>query len=228
MTALHFALGLLLLPALAQDKQDPARDPGRVKRTLDRILSSPEFETELPKIDAKETIWRWISRKLAELFDAVSNLGNMAPGIYWAVMTILLAILGGILVHGGVVVLRALRASRARAGPAPRKNTRAEDADALLARAAKAAEQGQFTEAIRLCHRAALMGLDRRGFVRFQESLTSGDYRGQLRSHDAERSVFLELTGIYEPAYFGKAVAGDAEYAESLRLARRLAQERAS
>jgi hypothetical protein len=72
------------------------------------------------------------------------------------------------------------------------------------------------------------MGLDRRGYVRFQESLTSGDYRGQLRAHDAERTMFVELTRIYEPASFGKAGAGTAEYSESLRLAQRLAREATS
>jgi hypothetical protein len=218
------ALGLILLLA----PQEPLRDSGQVRRTLDRILASPEFETELPQLSAKETIWRWIARKIGELFDSISSLGSAAPGVFWTVLTILLLMLAGILIHGGVVVLRALRASRTRAGPAPGKRVRAEDAETLLGRAAQAAGQGRFTEAIRLCHRAALLGLDRRGFVRFQDCLTSGDYRAQLRTHEAERALFQDLTRIYEPASFGRAAAGGEDYAESLRLAQRLVRETSS
>jgi hypothetical protein len=235
MTSPAVALGLILLlaPAFAEasagrpSPQEAGRGPGEVRKNLERILASPEYGIDRPTPDAKESIWRWISRKIGELFDAITNLGGLAPPVFWSILTVLLVILAAILVHGGVIVLRALRASRARAGPAPRKGARGEDADALLARAAAAAASGQFTEAIRLCHRAALMALDRRGFVRFQECLTSGDYRGQLRSHEAERAIFSELTRIYEPAYFGKAAAGGADYEESLRLARRLTRETA-
>jgi hypothetical protein len=225
MTASSIALGLILL--LAPSSQEAARRAGEVRKNLERILASPEYGIEKPDVNAKETIWRWIARKLGELFDMVTNMGAVSPPVFWSILTVLLIILAGFLLHGGVIVLRALRASRTRAGPAPRKRALAEDADTLLARAATAAEAGQFTEAIRLCHRAALVALDRRGFVRFQECLTSGDYRSQLRTHDAERSIFVELTRIYEPAYFGKAAAGRDDYAASIRLARQLARESA-
>jgi hypothetical protein len=225
MTALRLSAGLLLLllPTTASGQQ-PVRGRGEVRKTLERILASPEFETRIPKLDAKESIWRWISRKLGELFDSLSQLGNAASPIFWAVLAICAVLLTGIFIHGGIIVVRALRASRGRSGPPVKKGVRAEDAEALLAQAASAAERRQFTEAIRLCHRAALLGLDRRGLVRFQECLTNGDYRGQLQSHDAERSLFLALIRIYEPAFFGNASTSDAEYSETLQLARRLQQ----
>jgi hypothetical protein len=225
MSAIRLVAGLilLLLPTTAS-AQDRVRGEGEVRKTLDRILSSPEFETQLPRLDAKESIWRWISRKLGQLWDAITRLGDAASPVFWAILVICVVLLTAIFVHGAVIVVRALRASRARSGPVLKKGGRAEDAEALMAQAAAAAERRQFTEAIRLCHRAALMGLDRRGLVRFQECLTNGDYRGQLKSHDAERSLFLALIRIYEPAFFGRASTSDAEYSESLQLARRLQQ----
>jgi len=229
MTSLRLSTSLLLLLlSTSAFAQQPVRGKGEVRKTLDRILASPEFETQIPKLDAQESIWRWISRKLGELFDSLAKMGNAASPIFWAIVVICAVLLTGIFIHGGVIVVRALRASRARSGPLVKKGGRAEDAETLLAQAASAAERRQFTEAIRLCHRAALMGLDRRGLVRFQECLTNGDYRGQLKSHDAERSLFLALIRIYEPAFFGNASTSDAEYSESLQLARQLQQGAAS
>lgn len=216
-------LGVLLLPS-ALPAQEPARPKEEVRRTLDRILASREYEGALPKPDAAKTFWDWLGSLLGRLFRGVTSLGEAAPGIFWTILIACLLVLAAIFAHGGVILVRTLRSSRAgRGGPGAPKGSRFEDADVLFERARAAAAKAQFTEAVRLCHRAALMGMDRRGLIRFQESLTSGDYRSQLRPHESDRSLFAALTRIYEPAYFGKAATGDAEYGESLRLARQLA-----
>ena len=225
MTALRLAglLGFLLVPP-AVSAQEPARPKEEVRKTLDRILSSPEYEGQLPKPDAAKTFWGWLGEQIAKLFRAMTSLGEAAPAVFWGILILCLLVLAAIFAHGGVILVRTLRASRAGGkGAGAPKGTRFEDAEALFEKARAAAARGEFTEAVRLCHRAALMGLDRRGLIRFQESLTSGDYRGQLRPHDSDRSLFVALTRIYEPAYFGMAATGDGEYGESLRLARRLA-----
>lgn len=218
-------LFLLPLTAVAQER---VRDQAEIRKTLDRILSSPEFETRQPKPDASQTFWSWIARKLGELFELASNLGTAAPAVFWTILIVCVLALTAIFAHGGVILVRALRASRHRKLDTPLGKKPDGDASLLLARACKAVELGQFTEAIRLCHRAALMGLDRRGLIRFQECLTSGDYRGQLHSREAERALFVSLTRIYEPAYFGKAASSGADASASLDLARKLAQEPAA
>ncbi len=226
MIRILLAVGVLLaaVPSIA-DAQ--AVRPGReeIRKNLERILSSGEYETDRPKGSVRETIWGWILRKAREMLGSLADLGRASPGIFWLILIACLATLAAIFVHGGVVLVRALRASRVGAKPGLSKGrSRGDDADELFDRAEEAARESRFIEAIRLCHRAALMGLDRRGLLRFQECLTSGDYRAQLQGKGSERSLFDDLTRVYEPAFFGKETAGGKEYSESRRLARLLAE----
>jgi len=209
--------------AAAQEKLPPGAE---VRQNLQRILSSGEYETARPDADPVGSFWARLARKIGELLRGLTRLGESSPFLYWVILVVCLVVLTAIFTHGGIVLARALRASHAgRAGLDEARGARPDDWAALLERAAGEARQGRFTEAIRLCHRAALMGLDRRGIVRFHESFTSGDYRRQLRPRARERTLFDSLARLYEPAFFGRIPAGNPEYSESLRLARTLAQE---
>src|SRR5207245_854626 len=134
----------LLVPTTGVE-QDRRRDAD-IRRNLDQILASPEFETEMPLPSAKESIWGWIVRKLGEHLESVTHLGAAAPRVFGTILT----------------------------------------------------------------------------------ACGSGDYQGQLRAHESEGSAFTALTRIYEPALFGRVPTSGAEYAETLQLARALAQEVAS
>jgi hypothetical protein len=194
-----------------------------VRKTLSEILSSEEYRTAIPTEDLRGSFWKWVGDRLSDLLHLMGNLGQAAPGLLILLVIACLVVLAAIFIHAGVILNRALRASRTGpVKPGEGISVSKEDAGRLLDRAGQAAAGGEFTEAIRLCHRAALMALDHRGLVRFQECFTSGDYRSQLRSNAAERSLFAALTDLYEPACFGNAPVGYPEYAGTRDLAQRL------
>ena len=211
MTALA-AAAVLLLPQNVPDVKV-------VRERLDRILASPDYDSGDPGAQAV-SILEWILRKLGGLFRTLANLGELSRPVFWTVLAVCVALLALIFFHGLVVVSRALRASRPggslrAAGPAAGPG----DPRELLARARAAAREGRREEALRLSHRAALLGLDRRGVLRFQESLTNGDYRRQLRPRPAESQAFEALVRLHEPACFGKRPVAEGDVESGLRLA---------
>ena len=212
MTTALAAAVFFLLPV--QDLPD-----GKVVRErLDRILAGADYDTG--ESNAKRgSVLEWILRQIHKLLQSLTNLGELSPVLFWTVLLVCLALLGLILLHGGVVLSRALRASRAGGKLRDLPAVGPGDPRELLARARAAAREGRREEALRLAHRAALLGLDRRGVLRFQESLTNGDYRRQLRARPRESEAFDALVRLHEPACFGKRPVAETEVEDGVRLA---------
>jgi hypothetical protein len=219
---------LLLLLSSPVRGQEPPPSGGQVQQNLHRILSSGEYETGRPGEDPMGSFWEWLFGKIDRVFRGLSALGQASPAVFWLILVVCLGLLVAIFAHGGVILVRSLRAARVGGAVEEADGSRQENGATLLDRAQEEARRGRFTEAIRCCHRAALLGLDRRGLVRFHESLTSGDYRRQLERRPREKRAFEALARVYEPAFFGGIPAGEPDYSESLRLARVLAEETAS
>jgi hypothetical protein len=210
-------IALLALLAL----QEPLPDGGEVRRRAERILAAPEYSTEgAPASDTGilEAILRWIQKRIASL----ARLGQDAPFLFWLVLIGCLVVLGGIFLHAGIVLSRALREARAGADEPALAGPGAEDPAAILARAREAARRGQAAEAARLSHRASVAGLGLRGLLRLEDTLTTGDCRRQLSGSPRDREVFDALVRIYEPAWFGKAPVEPADVEDCLSLAARL------
>lgn len=210
-----------VVPSTGKQESLPRRE--RIRENVREILSSAEYDTGEGKKKGFDPI-EWILRKIQELLASIADLGARSPALYWIALAVCAILLGVILGYAGRGLFRTLRAARSRE-PAASKGSRPDDPHALLRNAEEAAARGRFTEAIRLCHRAALLGMDRRRIVRFQESLTTGDYRRQLASHPRERGGYESLARIFEPAFFGKAPTGAAEFQTCRRTALELAQD---
>lgn len=225
MTALAVALLLAAphAPSLVEGQDLP--DERVVRERLERVLASPDYDSGEPGARA-ETVLQWILRKIAGAFRGLSGLGEISPFLFWLVIAVCVAILLAVFLHGALIVSRALRAARARDIPRDAAPAGPDDPRELLERARAAARQGRRDEALRLAHRAALLGLDRRGLLRFQESFTNGDYRRQLRSKPREGETFEALVRLHEPVCFGKRPAADAEVEQGVRLASLLLEGR--
>ncbi len=210
-------------PAAAGDGA-PLPDGVEVRRRLESILASGEYATG-PEGDATPLLAEWFFRKLRAFFDAMGRLGVEAPVLFWALLVGCLAVLAAIVAHAGVVLVGALRAARAPPRAGGGEEAPSEDPSAVLARGRDEAGRGAYAEALRLVHRAALLGLERRGLVRFRESLTSGDFLLQLRKAPRERTAFESLRRVYEPAVFGRIPVDRPACERCLRLAEALVAE---
>ncbi len=201
--------------------QETLPEGAEIRRRAERILASPEYSTEgAPAGDpgVLEAILRWLQKRLGELM----RLGQDSPHLFWLVLISCLVILGGIFLHAGIVLSRALRESRAGAAEPVLAGPGAEDPSSILDRARDAARRGQAAEAARLSHRASVAGLGLRGLLRLEDTLTTGDCRRQLAASPRDREAFDALVRIYEPAWFGKAPVEPGEVESCLTLASRL------
>jgi hypothetical protein len=215
------ALAAALLLAAPQDLPDERV----VRERLESVLASPDYDSGDPGARSASLL-QWILQKIAGLFRSLGGLGEISPFLFWLVLAVCVAILLLIFLHGALVVSRALRASRTRELPRDADPAGPDDPRELLERARAAARAGRRDDALRLAHRAALLGLDRRGVLRFQESLTNGDYRRQLRARPRESEAFDALIRLHEPVCFGKRPAVDAEVEQGVRLASLLLEGR--
>jgi hypothetical protein len=215
-------LAAALLASAAPSVQDGLPSSPEIRRSLESILASGEYDTG-DSADLRRTFWQWLWERIRSLFRSLEVLHTASPAVYWLILAGCLVVLGLIFTHAGVVLTRALRAARSTGpgGPAGPERGK-DDPSALLARAREEASAARFDGAVRLCHRAALLGLDRRGLLRFHESLTTGDYDRQLRDHGTERERFRTLARVYEPAYFGRVPVDGKAAEECLVQAGRL------
>lgn len=212
---------LTLVSAPAQD----APDRREVRRLVEDILSSGEYDTSGPE----ETQDEPKSRERKRSGQGGPSEGIPIPPIFeWILYGVCIAALAAILafVTRSLVRMRGARPKEEKAETADAPAT-PDEPEALLARAEAEAARGRHVEAIRFCHRAALLGMDRRRLLRFQEWLTCGDYRRSLGSHPAEGERYDVLAGVFERAYFGRTAVGDAEYRKCRLNAETLAREAA-
>ncbi len=213
-------------PALGS--QDDLPEAGRIVRNLEGILSSPEYDTG-DAAGGTRSFFEWLGHKLGELMESLAGLGQTAPVLFWMILVACVVVLALIFVHAGVVLYRALHAARS---PAPAiaggRGDLRDDPRELLEQARGEAAASRFGAVVRLCHRAALLGLDHRGLIRFDESLTTGDCVRQLRKHPVECSRFESLARLYEPACFGRVPVEGQEASQCLALAERLLGEGAA
>jgi hypothetical protein len=194
-------------------------DPGAVRDSARRILSSEEFQFG-PRSDSGlfDGVWE----KLRRFFDALGSLAETSPMLAWLIIGACFVVLGLIVAHMVVVIRRAIAASRA-PGAAPAAATGREVAAQLLDRARKAAAAGDIPGALTLYLRAAILGLDERGVQRLVETATAREYLSLLRKSLDERTLFERLLAHYEPAVFGRRALGPEPMLDVDTLARKLA-----
>ena len=93
--------------------------------------------------------------------------------------------------------------------------------------AAALAAKGLFREALRALYLATLVALDRRRLIRFDPTLTNGQYLRQMPEGDARRG-FRELSRIFDHKHYGREDTLERDYRAARALADAiLAEDRA-
>ncbi|GEM_PF-5834451 len=201
-----------------------APDRDRVRRTTEKILSSEEYDSSGEEKQEKEASRRRCS---SESGKEGAGVPMVSAPVVEGLLYVLCAVGCGLVLAFAIrAIVRLRRGAKSTKEEAGKKAPSEPDVpEALLSMADEEAGREQFLEAIRLCHRAALLGLDRRRVVRFHESYTNGDYRRQLRARETDRPPFESLAGIFERVYFGRFPAAGTDFRECRRAADSLIRE---
>jgi hypothetical protein len=203
-------------PIVAPDPHDAV-----VRREAAEILARPEFREfeDHPGRGLRELIERlveWlfrhrdpIERPLAPRpipsFSLPGPLGFMVAAIAIAAALIGLAFFSRPWQRARPRLEVAAATSTSLADPRERASTEwVDDADRLAA-------EGRYREALRALYLATLVALDRRRIIRFDATLTNGQYVRQMPEGQTRRA-FRELTRIFDRIWYGQEEAGEHVY----------------
>lgn len=171
--------------------------PDQPPAWLPRLLQSAR--------DAIARFFRWV-------FGVGEHAAVGAPGRY--------AVIAGMVLLGAVALVLFVRTFERRrrrggAGAAADAPTtwEAATADEALAQADRLAAVGDFAQALRWLHRAALGRLDEAGVLRYHAATTDWEYLARMRGQAPQLAESLrQLTDRYQWAFFGRRPADEASY----------------
>ena len=203
-----------------------APDEQRLREVLASVLPRGSGE---PAQRALGWLWQALERLaglVERLFARLSGVeGGALRWLFWVVVAV-----AGALAAAAVAL--AVRSLLRRLGGGPPRSGRDVEAvsptsrptpDALLERAQRAAQAGAYGEAIRALYLAALMRLDREGFISYHPSRTNWEYLRSLDEGDV-RARFASLTTIFDRKHYGGEAATRSDYYECEVLLGRLVE----
>jgi hypothetical protein len=156
--------------------------------------------------------WRMIGDWIDRFFERVDGfLKGLPPWLFWIVFVwmvlTLLAILGH-LIYTLVMLLRGI-SSPLRSNPQSGRiagellGIKDLDFDTVLAEARRLLAAGDWPAATRYFYVAAILWLDRQGWIVFRRSKTNRDYIDELASRARIQGSFRQLTTAFEPIVYG-------------------------
>jgi hypothetical protein len=156
--------------------------------------------------------WRMISDWLDRFFKRVhSALKGMPEWIIWTVLAWMLLTLAAILAHLIYTLAMLLRGTSSPLRGNPQGGRLAgellgiKDLDfgAVYAEARRLLAAGDWPAATRYFYVAAILWLDRQGWIVFKRSKTNRDYIDELTSRAGIQGSFRRLTADFEPIVYG-------------------------
>jgi len=214
------ALGALMCLVLAACMSAvPQRAPEVVHREIARILAQPAYRQAQPS---------WVREKLVELIqwlrsflggwwsDAAFELRETWPGLYWAIVVALTALVAALLYHVWLTITAAMRRDEAPRGAGPRPEST--DPDVLKTEAETLAAEGRYREAVSRLQVALLRTLDREGVIRYDPSRTNWEYLAAVRGMPSLADVFESLTLRLDDVLYGGVAIDRPGYEACARL----------
>lgn len=210
------------LPAIGSHR--PPLDPRALAR---QILSEPRFRMRVQSPARKtwwDTVLAWLHDRWAQLIDAFARHVHVSAKTSVAAGDIILVAVAAVVV---IAIVRLLaNAVRAAAAPAAvaSLDSPAANADALHAQSVRAAERGDYPDAIALLFRAALAVLNVRGVLHDEPSRTVNECRRAVYERaPGSLSSFEALARTFTAAVYAEAPASNAQWDAAYRAYAQLA-----
>lgn len=160
-----------------------AQEARTIRETAESILAQPEYqEREMRRIGI-DLEWLW--EPLREFWDKVTDaleatVGALPAELEYAVYALLVVILIGLIAHIAYTIRKAVR--RPDQGPIVIDRDAPAPAHVLKSKALQLAEDGNYVDASRLLHEAALTMLEEKRHGRVRRGLTTNEYLGTFHA----------------------------------------------
>ncbi len=192
---------------------EPSYDQARVRAAIQEVLAHREFADLHADPDA---VWRslvqWVLSIVGRI---VSTLRDLPEWVLWLIVGWMILTLAAILGHltytlwtilGGTS--RAFRAgSSGRGHPGELLGIRDLDFDSVYAEAGRLLAAGDWLAATKYLYVAAILWLDRQGWIAFRPAKTNREYLGELRAQGQLQNPFRRLTDGFEAIVYGGRLA---------------------
>jgi hypothetical protein len=207
--------------------QLPRPGPEAVQRALAEVYARPEMTPPRPApwrvwlAERWAGFWEWVRGWLPSVqldSEQLRLLGYLVVGVLMVFAVVVLLRLAGVTARwwGG----RDLGAVAAGAQPVGEDGN---DAAYWEARAARAAEAGEWRAAAHALYQALLLRLDEHGALRYDAAKTPGDYRREVRRDPRLGGAFDAFLRGFEPVAFGNRALDGTGYGRLRSLAEGMA-----
>jgi hypothetical protein len=199
------------LPPAAAAPADEAGDAYReqARSAVREVLARREFAD----LHADPySLWRKILDWISGFFERVGGVLKAMPGwLFWVIFAWLVLTLAAILAHLIYTLVTLLRGTSSPLRGSPKGGQVAGellgikdlDFDAVHAEARRLLAAGDWPAATRYFYVAAILWLDRQGWIAFRKSKTNRDYIDELASRAGIQGSFRQLTADFEPIVYG-------------------------
>jgi len=213
-TAIRRAAASLRALARSTPTSRVAVADAKARSAVAQVLRRREFRRSLWD-RMRERFWRWVEQLWMRLMRRLSRVPGAAR---------IGDVLAGLLIAGAAIVIiigavHTIRGYRHRPPPTPTEERaaraqRAQQPGDWLEQADVLAGRGEYREAVRALHMAALLGLDRVGIIEYHDSATDGRFLSALRRQGRGELIdgLWPLVLLFERTWYGGREAGAADY----------------
>lgn len=196
----------------------PSFDAGQARTTLRRVLSRREFQARRTEPTLWERIVEWIMDMLARLFGGMSRaqMRSIASLILWTGAGLALCLTAWLiycLVPG--LFSRKRKPEELSDSDISKVSLQSLGVPELVEEARRAVQRGEMREALRLVFRALLLTLDRHRLIKFDESVTNGEYLRDLTQTPAVRAAVEPVALRFEERWYGGLAASEVDVQEA-------------
>jgi hypothetical protein len=184
-----------------------------IRHQLEDILSRREFHPE-----GQLSFWNKIIDFFADFIKWLNGLKDTAPILFWIIIISLIVILILLLAHITWTTARVLGLGDRPAGEEDAREKRGRLSATYRQEAARRAEQGDFTEAIRFLFLSLVYRFDEAGRVSFQKAYTNREYLTLFQDRPAVQHDLKVFVDTLDDHWYGQRPTERRRYENCLTL----------